>query len=138
VEQLAAATGHDSTILAALYEKEPASDFTPSLTVMLLPRNGLSLRVYLQEAKNMLDETAGVEVEWVKFDDSLLSDGAPVAALHYVLDGAEQQVASYQALFFDANAEYVVVMTFAAPFDDFEAMLPLFQDVVSSAELGDR
>jgi len=134
VAQLTAATGHDSMIAVALYEDQSVSDFMPNLTVMLLPRNGLSLRVYLQESERMLEEMAGVAVERAEFDDSLLSNGAPVATLHYVLGGTEQQVASYQALFFDATAEHVVVMTFAAALDDFEAMLPVFQDVVRAAE----
>jgi len=136
VSQLQAAMDHDSTMLIALYEGTEVGDsaMLPNLTAMLLPRNGLSLQVYLDESERVLGETDGVVMEKAEFDDGLLANGAPAATLHYRLENSEPQVGGYQVLFFDENAEQVMVMTFAAAVADFETMLPAFREVVRIIE----
>jgi hypothetical protein len=102
-----------------------------TVTVSAIARNGLTLKEYLNAAKDALI-ASGVQVHAANIDGSLRLDGLPVATMHYEL--ATQELAGYQVVAYDASGAKLIVFTFTAPTTDYAGLLPKFHEVVHSTK----
>ena len=132
----------NSTALIALLLDEQATDqaaLPPNLIIIVVPRNGLSLNRYLEGVEADLRRQPGIEVQESKLDHTLRPTNLPVATLHYrlaapLLPGASLPIDGYQIAAFDAHATNLIVFTFTTPSSRYTELLPVFQEIVRSAQ----
>lgn len=147
VETLLSAVDRNSTALVALLLDEAATksqQLPPNLTIMVAPRNQLSLARYLEGITATLSSRPGVTLHESKVDYSLRPDGIPVATLYYTVDdsGADSRssatmpsIAGYQIAAYDEQATQLIIFTFTTPAARYQELLPLFQEIVRTAQL---
>lgn len=149
VETLLSALDRNSTALVALLLDEAATNsqqLPPNLTIMAAPRNGLSLARYLEGITTNLSGRPGVTLHESKIDYSLRPEGIPVATLHYTVDesGADSPSAAamapidgYQIAAYDEQATQLIIFTFTTPAARYRELLPLFQEIIRTAQLNE-
>ncbi len=143
IETLLTAIDPDSTALVALLLDEQATRqaaLPPNVTLVIVPRHGLSLARYLDDVGATLRRQPGIAIQESKLDNTLRTTGLPVAVLHYTLavnltPGARTALDGYQIAAFDAHATNIIVFTFTTPSPRYTELLPVFQEIVRSAQL---
>ncbi|MCX6047610.1 MAG: hypothetical protein NT075_21130 [Chloroflexi bacterium] len=142
LETLLTAVNPDSTVLVALLLDEQATKqavLPPNITIVVVPRQGLSLARYVEDVGADLRRRPGIEIVESKLDNTLRPTGLPVAILHYTLAAPLMADASlpmdgYQVAAFDAQATNIIVFTFTTPSPRYTELLPMFQELVRSAQ----
>jgi hypothetical protein len=143
VETLLTAVDPGSTALVALLLDAQATNqeaLPPSVTIIVVPRNGLSLSRYLADVGADLSRHTGITIQESKIDNTLRFTNLPVAMLHYTwaansMSSVSMAVDGYQIAAFDAQAANIIVFTFTTPSPRYIELLPMFQEIVRSAQL---
>lgn len=143
VQTLLQSVDRNSTALVAVWMDAKPGDqpvLPPNLTIVITPRNKLSLAQYIDGVVAELKERAGVTVHETKLDYALRPAGIPVATLHYTMEtglGLDETTPldGYQVAAFDAKATNVILFTFTAPTTQYPKLLPMFQKIVQTAQL---
>ncbi|MFN8487318.1 MAG: hypothetical protein U0350_06975 [Caldilineaceae bacterium] len=143
VQTLLQAVDRDSTALVAVWMDAKPGDqpmLPPNLTIVIAPRNNLSLVQYIDGVVAELKERSGVIVHETKLDYRLRPSGIPVATLHYTMEAGlwpdeTTPLDGYQVAAFDATATNVILFTFTAPTPQYPKLLPMFQKIVQTAQL---
>ncbi len=143
VQTLLQAVDRNSTALVAVWMDAKPGDqliLPPNLTVVITPRNNLSLAQYIDGVVAELKERSGVIVHETKLAYDLRPAGIPVATLHYTMETGlwpdeTTPVDGYQVAAFDAKATNVILFTFTAPTPQYPKLLPMFQKIVQTAQL---
>ncbi|CAN5392145.1 hypothetical protein BH10CHL1_BH10CHL1_46430 [soil metagenome] len=142
LETLLTAVDPDSTALVALLLDDPAmaqSAMPTNVTIVVVPRHGLSLARYLEDVAADLRGHTGIEVQESKLNTTLRRTGLPVATLHYRmaanwLPGADLPMDGYQIAAFDSHATNIIVFTFTTSSPRYTELLPMFQEIVRNAQ----
>jgi hypothetical protein len=142
LETLRMAVDSNSTALVALLLDEQATEqaaLPPNVTIVVVPRHGLSLARYLEDVGADLRRHTGIEVQESKLDNTLRPTGLPVASLHYtvaasLMPGASLPMDGYQIAAFDTHATNIIVFTFTTPSPRYTELLPTFQEIVRNAQ----
>lgn len=134
-QTLFSAVGDEATALVAHWEDAALDESLPSLTVIVVQRNELSLNRYLDEVRTGL-QAHGATVHQSALAVGLRQDRQPVGVLHYTLSNsvAGSPLDGYQVIAYDATATQLVVFTFTTPSARYAEMLPRFEEAVWSAD----
>ena len=140
VKILLSAVDRNSTVLVALLLDEQATNngqLPPNLTIVKAPRNNLSLSRYLEGIVADLRSRPGVTLHENKIDNTLRPDGIPVATVHYTIEGnlSPASMDGYQIAAYDQKADNLILFTFSTPAARYATLLPLFQEIVRTAQL---
>ena len=108
-----------------------------SMTMVFIPRHGLSLEQYLAGTVAELEAIdADIRVEESGIDDELRTDGVPIATLQYThTDASAGSITYYQTALFDSTADHLLVMTFATPATHFHSKLSAMQGIIADMAL---
>lgn len=127
------------TEIIARNHKDKDSDGDPSvaMTLLIIPRHGLSLEQYLAgTVGEMAEADAALEIEEYGVDGELRTDGVPIATLQYThTDPPAGAITYYHAVLIDSTADYLLAITFAAPATHFASERSAMQGIIADMTL---
>jgi hypothetical protein len=123
----------EAAVTVAMPGNTPWRADQPLLTVFAVERNGLTLERYLEQATFQL-KRQGLPILSSEVETTWRADRLPSAVLRYLLP-ATQGVAyqGMQLVTLDDSAERMIVFTLTTPADAYEALAPVFGQIVQSA-----
>ncbi len=130
------AAGQPLELVAGLDAADAAAAPQAQLTVLALPRGGLTLGAYLDQTAAQIAAESGAAVDRAELDPTLRGDGLPAAVVEYTVtsDSGDPQ-AGYQATLVGGDPDTLIVLTFTARAAVYAELRPQFIEIVRRVEL---
>ena len=110
-------------------------NYTPTVTLMVMPAEPLSLDAYANLLEKQLNTLPYIEAESAEVVAGLRPQGLEVASIHYSVDGDmyqldDQTLQGWQVALLDPTGESLVVITFTLPAADFTTIQPTLREFI--------
>jgi hypothetical protein len=128
--------GETLELIAALPDADNPSASRGQLTVMVLPRETLSLPAYLEQTAKNLSVVTAVHIGRAELDPTLRRDGLPVAVVEYTSTLApDDLLAGCQATLIGRDPATLIVLTFTTRPDQYATLRPQFIQIARRVDL---